>query len=213
MSSKKAPNVALHLNLLPLITSVKAGDKFPQLDISQVTFPDLNLEITRFGILKLAVLSLIRRGHALSLFFLVFFGFVFLFSRRRDCSPDMPTCGWIGSKIAMKGIFDKSAFLRITINTERCRQSEPPLKKSLFSKLAFIFFHTMINFRFFLSSHHFKLFPQHLYRRTSSAFGDFALKHSLHLKAINHATITTQCVTVLLFISWFQVATLHLSLK
>ena len=111
-------------------------------------------------------------------------------------------------------IFDKSAFLRNTINTERCRQSEPPLKKSLFSKLAFIFFSYHDQFPVFLtSSHHCELCPQHLYRRTSSSFGDFALKHSLHLKAINHATITTRCVTVLLFISRFQVATLHLCLK
>ena len=88
------------------------------------------------------------------------------------------------------------------------------IKKSLFSKLAFIFFSYHDQFPVFLtSSHHCKLCPQHLYRRTSSSFGDFALKYSLHLKAINHATITTRCVTVLLFISRFQVATLHLCLK
>ena len=100
----------------------------------------------------------------------------------------------------MKGIFDKSAFLRNTINIERCLQSELPSKKVCSQNCHSYFFHTMINFRFSLSSHHCKLRRQRLYRQTSSAFGDFALKHSLHLKAINHAIITTRWVTVLLFI-------------
>ena len=143
------------------------------------------------------------------------FFFFFFFLRRRDCSPDKPTCGWIGSKITMKG----PDFWQICILAEYDQHRTMPtvwdsIKKSLFSKLAFIFFSYHDQFPVFLtSSHHCKLCPQHLYRRTSSSFGDFALKHSLHLKAINHATITTRCVTVLLFISRFQVATLHLCLK
>ena len=138
-----------------------------------------------------------QRPHAFYVFFLFFF-----FWRRRDCSPDKPTCRWIGSKITMKGIFDKSAFLRNTINIEWCLQSELPSKKVCSQNCHSYFFHTMINFRFSLSSHHCKLRRQRLYRQTSSAFGDFALKHSLHLMAINHATITitTRWVTVLLFI-------------
>lgn len=75
---------------------------------------------------------------------------MFFGGRKRNCSPDKPTCGWISSKITMKGIFDKSAFLRNTINIERCLQSELPLKKVCSQNWHSYFFHTMINFRFSL---------------------------------------------------------------
>ena len=66
---------------------------------------------------------------------------------------------------------------------------------------------SMINFRFSLSSHH----PQ-VMSATPLPTDFFSIwKHSLHLKAINQSTVITRCVTVLLFISWFQVATLHLA--